>query len=31
MIAMTHIALQEVKDRKVVDWLGHVSDAEYGA
>jgi len=29
--AMTHIALQEVKDGKVVDWLEHVSDAEYGA
>ncbi|MCL4067906.1 cupin domain-containing protein [Pseudomonas sp. GX19020] len=28
--AMTHIALQEVKDGKVVDWLEHVSDAEYG-
>lgn len=28
--AMTHIALQEVKDGKVVDWLDHVSDAEYG-
>ncbi|TPL49810.1 cupin domain-containing protein [Mesorhizobium sp. B2-4-6] len=29
--AMTHIALQEVKDGKVVDWLEHVSDADYGA
>ena len=29
--AMTHIALQEVKDGKVVDWLEHVSDAEYNA
>ncbi|MBS3652280.1 cupin domain-containing protein [Pseudaminobacter sp. 19-2017] len=29
--AMTHIALQEVKDGKVVDWLEHVTDAEYGA
>ncbi len=28
--AMTHIALQEVKDGKVVDWLEHVSDADYG-
>ena len=28
--AMTHIALQEVKDGKVVDWLEHVTDAEYG-
>ncbi|MER9164234.1 cupin domain-containing protein [Mesorhizobium sp. M0243] len=31
LTAMTHIALQEVKDGKVVDWLGHVSDADYGA
>ena len=30
-VAMTHIALQEVKDGKVVDWLEHVSDADYGA
>lgn len=29
--AMTHIALQEVQDGKVVDWLDHVSDAQYGA
>ena len=29
--AMTHIALQEVSDGKVVDWLEHVSDADYGA
>ncbi|MER9298441.1 cupin domain-containing protein [Mesorhizobium sp. M0621] len=29
--AMTHIAVQEVKDGKVVDWLEHVSDADYGA
>ncbi|MER9422711.1 cupin domain-containing protein [Mesorhizobium sp. M0317] len=29
--AMTHIALQEVKDGKVVDWLEHVGDADYGA
>ncbi|SED78387.1 cupin domain-containing protein [Rhodobacter sp. 24-YEA-8] len=28
--AMTHIALQEVKDGKVVDWQEHVSDEEYG-
>jgi quercetin dioxygenase-like cupin family protein len=28
--AMTHIAIQEVKDGKVVDWLEHVSDADYG-
>ncbi|MER9373923.1 cupin domain-containing protein [Mesorhizobium sp. M0491] len=31
LTAMTHIALQEVKDGKVVDWLEHVSDADYGA
>lgn len=30
-IAMPHIALQEVKDGKVVDWLEHVSDADYRA
>ncbi|MFT4158572.1 cupin domain-containing protein [Shinella sp.] len=30
-VAMTHIALQEVKDGKVVDWLEHVTDSEYGA
>jgi quercetin dioxygenase-like cupin family protein len=29
--AMTHIALQEVENGKVVDWLEHVTDAEYGA
>ena len=29
--AMTHIALQEVEDGKVVDWLEHVTDAQYGA
>ncbi len=28
--AMTHIAIQEVLDGKVVDWLNHVTDAEYG-
>ena len=27
--AMTHIAIQEVKDGKAVDWLEHVSDADY--
>ena len=27
--AMTHIALQEVKDGKVVDWMEHVGDADY--
>ena len=30
-VAMTHIALQEVKDGKVVDWMEHVTDAQYGA
>ena len=30
-VAMTHIALQEVKDGKVVDWLEHVTDADYAA
>jgi quercetin dioxygenase-like cupin family protein len=30
-VAMTHIALQEVKDGKVVDWLEHVTDEQYGA
>lgn len=29
-VAMTHIALQEVKDGKVVDWLEQVTDDEYG-
>lgn len=29
--AMTHIALQEAQNGKVVDWLDHVSDAQYGA
>ena len=28
-VAMTHIALQEVKDGKVVDWLEQVTDDEY--
>ena len=27
---MTHIAIQEVKDGKMVDWLEHVTDAQYG-
>jgi quercetin dioxygenase-like cupin family protein len=27
--AMTHIAIQEALDGKVVDWLEHVSDAQY--
>ncbi len=29
--AMSHIAVHEVKDGKAVDWLEHVSDAEYDA
>lgn len=29
--AMTHIAMQEKLDGKTVDWLEHVSDAQYGA
>jgi quercetin dioxygenase-like cupin family protein len=28
--AMTHIAIQEQLDGKVVDWLEHVTDAQYG-
>ena len=28
--AMTHIAIQEQLDGKVVDWLEHVSDEQYG-
>jgi quercetin dioxygenase-like cupin family protein len=28
--AMTHIAVQEPKDGKTVDWLEHVSDEDYG-
>lgn len=27
--AMTHIALQEAQDGKAVDWMEHVTDAEY--
>jgi len=27
--AMTHIALQEALDGKAVDWMEHVSDAQY--
>jgi hypothetical protein len=27
--AMTHIAIQEALDGKVVDWMEKVSDAEY--
>ncbi len=29
--AMTHIAMQEVQDGKVVDWMEKVSDAQFGA
>ncbi|RUW22474.1 cupin domain-containing protein [Mesorhizobium sp. M4B.F.Ca.ET.215.01.1.1] len=29
--AMVHIAVQEPRDGKTVDWLEHVSDADYGA
>lgn len=29
-VAMTHIALQEVKDGKVVDWMEQVTDDQYG-
>ena len=29
--AMTHIAIHEVLDGKVVDWMEHVTDADYGA
>lgn len=28
---MTHIAMQEAMDGKYVDWLEHVSDADYSA
>ena len=28
---MTHIAIQEALDGKVVEWLEHVSDEQYGA
>jgi quercetin dioxygenase-like cupin family protein len=30
-IGMTHIAVQEKLDGKVVEWLEHVSDAQYMA
>lgn len=30
-VAMTHIAMQEQLDGKMVDWLEKVTDAEYGA
>jgi quercetin dioxygenase-like cupin family protein len=29
--AMTHIAIQEHRDDKVVDWMEHVSDEQYQA
>jgi len=29
--AMSHIAIQEKLDGKVVDWLEHVTDEQYGA
>ena len=29
--AMTHIAVQEIKDGKAVEWMDHVTDADYGA
>ncbi len=28
--AMTHIAIAEAQNGRVVDWMEHVSDAEYG-
>jgi len=28
---MTHIAIQEALNGKVVDWMEHVSDAQYRA
>jgi quercetin dioxygenase-like cupin family protein len=28
--AMTHIAVQEALDGRAVDWMEHVSDAQYG-
>ena len=28
--AMTHIAVQEAQNGKVVDWMEHVSDEQYG-
>ena len=29
-VAMVHIAIQEAKDGKHVDWMEHVSDEQYG-
>ena len=28
---MTHIAIQEALDGKAVDWMEHVTDAQYAA
>ena len=28
--AMTHTAIQERLDGRIVDWMEHVSDAQYG-
>jgi quercetin dioxygenase-like cupin family protein len=28
-VAMTHIAIQEALNGKVVDWMEHVSDGQY--
>jgi hypothetical protein len=28
--AMTHIAIAEMLDGKAVEWMEHVTDAEYG-
>jgi len=28
---MTHLALQEAQDGKVVEWMEKVTDAQYGA
>ena len=30
-VSMVHIAMQEAKDGKYVDWQEHVTDAQYGA
>jgi len=30
-VSMVHIAMQEAKDGKYVDWLEQVTDAQYGA
>jgi quercetin dioxygenase-like cupin family protein len=29
--SMTHVAIQEALDGNVVEWLDHVTDAQYGA